>query len=87
MSTTISQGETVKLRPKSRHGKNRLNEHGEHWVVMNVSTFKGQPALHLRSKGKTFKMGQTWTFDGRWVLLNNDSDFEIVQVDKSEFRL
>ncbi len=87
MSTTISQGETVKLRPKSRHGKNRLNEHGDHWIVMNVSTFKGQPALHLRSKNKTFKMGQTWTFDGRWVLLKDDSDFDIVQVDKSEFRL
>jgi len=87
MSTTISQGEIVKLKPKSRHGKNRLNEHGEHWVVMNVGAFKGQPALHLRSKGKTFKMGSSWVFDGRWVLLNNDSDFEIVQVDRSEFRM
>jgi len=82
MSTTISklkQGAQVRLSPKSRHGKNRINQHGDTWVVMNVSTFRGQPAVNLRSMGKTFKMGSSWVFDGRWVQLNNDSDFDIIE--------
>ena len=82
MSTTISkmkQGDQVRLSPKSRHGKNRIHQHGDRWVVMNVSTFRGQPAVHLRSMGKTFKMGSSWVFDGRWVQLNNDPDFDIIE--------
>ena len=82
MSTTISkmkQGDQVRLGPKSRHGKNRINQHGDTWVVMNVSTFRGQPAVNLRSMGKTFKMGSSWVFDGRWVQLNNDPDFDIIE--------
>ena len=82
MSTTISkmkQGDQVRLSPKSRHGKNRINQHGDTWVVMNVSTFRGQPAVNLRSMGNTFKMGSSWVFDGRWVQLNNDSDFDIIE--------
>ena len=82
MSTTISkmkQGDQVRLSPKSRHGKNRINQHGDTWVVMNVSTFRGQPAVNLRSMGKTFKMGSSWVFDGRWVQQNNDSDFDIIE--------
>ena len=82
MSITISQGAIVKLEPHSRHGKNRINQHGDRWVVMNVSTFRGQPAVHLRSMDKTFKMGSSWVFDGRGVLLQNDENFTI-QVDKS----
>ena len=82
MSITISQGAIVKLEPHSRHGKNRINQHGDRWVVMNVSTFRGQPAVHLRSMDKTFKMGSSWVFDGRWVLLQNDANFTI-QGDKS----
>ena len=82
MSTTISklkQVDQVRLSPKCRHGKNRINQHGDTWVVMNVSTFRGQPAVNLRSMGKTFKMGSSWVFDGRWVQLNNDSDFDIIE--------
>ena len=82
MSIMISQGAIVKLKPHSRHGKNRINQHGDRWVVMNVSTFRGHPAVHLRSMDKTFKMGSSWVFDGRWVLLQNDENFTI-QVDKS----
>ena len=82
MSITISQGAIIKLKPHSRHCKNRINQHGDRWVVMNVSTFRVQPAVHLRSMDKTFKMGSSWVFDGRWVLLQNDENFTI-QVDKS----
>ena len=74
----MRQGDTITLEPKTRHGKNRVNEHGADWIVMNTVRFKGQPAVHLRSVDKTFKMGQAWTFDGRWVLINNDPDFDII---------
>ena len=74
----MRQGDTITLEPKTRHGKNRVNEHGADWIVMNTGRFKGQPAVHLRSVDKTFKMGQALTFDGRWVLINNDPDFDII---------
>ena len=74
----MRQGDTITLEPKTRHGKNRVNEHGADWIVMNTGRFKGQPAVHLRSVDKTFKMGRAWTFDGRWVLINNDPDFDII---------
>ena len=74
----MRQGDTITLEPKTRHGKNRVNEHGADWIVMNTGRFKGQPAVHLRSVDKTFKMGQAWTFDGRWVLIKNDPDFDII---------
>jgi hypothetical protein len=74
----MRQGDTITLEPKTRHGKNRVNEHGADWIVMNTGRFKGQPAVHLRSVDKTFKMGQAWTFDGRWFLINNDPDFDII---------
>ena len=73
----MKQGELIRLVPKTRHGKNRIHQHGDEWIVLNLSKFKGQPALHLRSKDKTFKMGTAMTFDGRWVLINNDPDFDI----------
>ena len=59
----MRQGDTITLEPKTRHGKNRINEHGADWIVMNTGRFK---------------VGQAWTFDGRWVLINNDPDFDII---------
>ena len=60
------------LKGKTRHGKNRINQHGSTWMIEGVSTFQGQPAMHLRSENKTDKGG----FDGRWVHLKDDKDFE-----------
>ena len=64
-------GKWVLLKGKTRHGKNRINQHGDMWVIENVSTFQGQPAMMLRSKNKTDKGG----FDSRWVLLRDDPNF------------
>ena len=64
-------GKWVLLKGKTRHGKNRINQHGDMWVIESVSTFQGQPAMMLRSENKTDKGG----FDGRWVLLRDDPNF------------
>ena len=65
-------GKWVILKGKTRHGKNRINQHGSTWMIEGISTFQGQPAMHLRSENKTDKGG----FDGRWVHLKDDKDFE-----------
>ena len=55
----------VKLKAKTRHGKNRIHQH------------RGRPALSLQSLERTF-MGR---FDGRWVLERNDENFDWVEVE------
>lgn len=70
--------EKVVLRGKTRHGKNRLNQHGETWIVIEEKTFQGQPAIRLRSTKKTEGQAGKKGFDTRWVLIDNDRDFEIV---------
>ena len=61
----------VILKGKSRHGKNRIQQHGSLWFVENFAKFRGQDAMRLRSENKTDKGG----FDERWVLLKDDPNF------------
>ncbi len=68
-------GKWVLLKGKTRHGKNRIQQHGMEWVVEKVSTFQGQPAMMLRSKNETFKLGDKMMHDSRWVLLRDDPNF------------
>ena len=64
-------GKWVLLKGKTRHGKNRINQHGNMWLIESVANFQGQPSMLLRSENKTDKGG----FDGRWVLLRDDPNF------------
>lgn len=70
--------EQVVLRGKTRHGKNRINQHGDKWLVVKVGKFKGQPAVALRSFDKTEGPRNSKGFDSRWVLIQDDPNFEIV---------
>lgn len=65
----------VILKGKTRHGKNRIEQHGDQWFVEELGKFNGQDAMMLRSAGKTFKLGDNWIRDSRWVLLKNDPNF------------
>ena len=47
-------GRLIILSGKTRHGKNRINEHGERWKIREISTFLGRPAVHVESKDETF---------------------------------
>ena len=60
----------ITLKGKSRHGKNRINQHGKLWIVQDVRNFD----ILLRSKDKTFRDN---TFDIRTVNTLNDPDFII----------
>ena len=69
----------VRLKGISGHGKNRIREHGDLWlVVMKTPNDK----VLLRSKAKTFKMPSGMKhFDGRWIDLPTDKNFEVIGVD------
>ena len=78
-------GRWVLLKGKTRHGKNRINQHGDMWLIEEVATFQGQPAMRLRSEKETFVIRgrgnskQEWKttlmHDNRWVLLRDDPNF------------
>jgi len=71
---------TVKLIGKTRHGKNRIAQHGEIW---EVESEHGNIML-LKSLEETFVItGSTTCFDKRWVSVENDRDFEVV-IDQGE---
>ena len=73
----LKSGETsiVILEGLTRHGKNRINQHGSVWQFQKIDKFNGQPAFKLISLDKTFKCGDEWIHDGRWVLIDNDPNF------------
>lgn len=52
----------------SHKGKNRCRENGKVWTVITDAAFQGQPAFMVES---------VLTKDRRWVLKENDCDFNI----------
>ena len=84
-------GDRVRLTGKTRHGKNRINQHGDVWVVeapgmaqtilltSAIGRFRGQEAIGLRSLNKTEGPKDRETgermFDRRWVLVRGDENF------------
>lgn len=75
----ISEATWITLTGKTRHGKNRINQHGNKWLVMKIGKFQGQPALALRSFDKTEGPKDNKGFDSRWVLIQEDPNFAITQ--------
>lgn len=76
--------EFVTLKGKTRHGKNRINQHGTRWRVKSHGTFRGSPALSITSLDKTEGPRDKKGHDSRWVLKDNDPDFEIVEMSDEE---
>jgi len=70
-------GDTITLKPKSKHGKDRIHQHGTVWKVRLMAGGR----IFLESSNKTFRLGDhtnpTMTKDARWVDLSGDKDFEI----------
>ena len=75
----MKPGEIIQLKGKTRHGKNRIHQHGDFWIIETDDRFRGQPAWSLRSLEKTEGPKNNKGFDGRWVLKNNDPNFEIME--------
>jgi hypothetical protein len=68
-------GSEIKLKPISKHGKDRVNQFGKLWILKSVVDKVGfderkGPWLGLTDSGNKK--------DFRWVKLNQDKNFEIV---------
>ena len=78
----------VILKGKTRHGKNRIAQHGSKWFVEKVDKFRGQSAMFLRSENETFAIRgrgnskeewkTTMIHDQRWVHIKEDKNFQVV---------
>jgi hypothetical protein len=78
----ICIGDFVRLRGKTRHGKNRINQHGDVWEVVDEQLTK----ILLQSLQNTFKdtPNRVAEKDWRWISSVDDKNFEIVEHLKGE---
>ena len=67
----LEEGGWVTLTGKTRHGKNRINQHGAKWEVIELRNGK----MLLESENKTEGPRDNKGHDWRWVDLHNDKDF------------
>ena len=84
----------VELKGKSRHGKNRVNQHGTLWEVKGTSlthdsrisfaTKAPGPWLWLESIDCKCSTCEKWGQDGRWVSERNDDNFEVTIIEENE---
>ena len=72
--------EQVRLIGKTKHGKDRIRQHGDVWNVLAHSTPLAR-RLVLQSLGDTFTLGDRKIKDVRGVLPFDDPNFDIVVQD------
>ena len=69
-------GRVVFLKGKSRHGKNRIKQHGEHWQVIDRTS---SGVLHIQSiECRCPECTKLGSQDWRWISETDDPNFEIV---------
>ena len=73
----MQKGTQIILTGISRHGKNRIEQHGNPWTVTDTRMFNGNDAFHCTSENETFSVGTQGKKikDGRWVFLQGDPNF------------
>lgn len=71
-------GDKVILIAKTRHGKNRLNQHGNPWKVLGFDGSGRSRRVRLESPNETFSISKDTpnVKDVRWVDLEDDRDFD-----------
>ena len=86
----------VQLKPKSRHGKNRVKQHGDMWKVKNIvddhiigkgfvrSSNAPGPWLWLESINCKCSTCDKWGQDGRWVSEVRDDNFDVTIIEENE---
>ena len=72
----IEPGNQVKLKGKSKHGKNRIQRFGEDFWISEVRD-RIHTTAHKNLPGP-FLMVFSKTGDSRWVALSDDPDFDVV---------
>jgi len=78
----IDTGKILRLKGKTKKGKDRINQHGELWKVTMIKPFEG--VMRLESLNDTFKFNGEWRKDVRWVnveIVRNDENFELVGIE------
>ena len=73
--------EQVRLIGKTKHGKDRIRQHGNVWNVLAHPTALSARRLVLESLHETFTLGDTKIKDVRGVLPFDDPNFDIVVQD------
>jgi len=72
------RGEILRLKGKSRKGKNRVKENGDDWVILeavsSVSALKGQPGFLIAPVADLIEGYDRNKM--RWMHQQNDPDFE-----------
>ena len=71
----IEVGDTITLRGLTQHGRNRINQHGDKWLVKKIEF----GSVFVESTGDTFSMPGGKVKDSRWVDISWDKDFSIVE--------
>ena len=75
MLNKSDEGKFIRLKGVSGHGKNRIRQHGDVWLIVKVEKNKAM----LRSLNTTFKVGGVMHHDGRWIDVDADPDFDKVE--------
>ena len=73
----VTVGQRVLLKGKSRHGKNRIQQHGSMWTVTRLGQFNGHDAFQCESEHATFSIGTQGRKikDCRWVFTKDAPNF------------
>ena len=76
----------LKLTAITRHGHNKINQHGNVYEVlklsMKVSCLNNRPGFLIESLENTCKLSsKVWQKDWRWIACENDMDFNFTIVD------
>ncbi len=71
----LQVNDTVILTGKTRHGKNRIQQHGNNWFVKEVRGGWMLLESEFKTEGPKHNKGLDW----RWVSLQNDPNFEWVK--------
>lgn len=72
MMNFVQVGNWITLTGKTMHAKNRLEQNGNAWLVLEVDHDK----MRVRSAQKTEGPRRKKRFDGRWIWLEDDNDFD-----------
>ena len=82
----VVTGTRVKLRGKTRKGKNRVSEHGQEWVAERISDrvlFDDRPGPWCLAAPVASKHPKA-EHASRWINLRADQDFHIEEIPCAE---
>ena len=74
----MKRNDWITLKGISLHGKNIIRNHGDTWLVCNMSRER-KNRICIESKEKTFKNNDVMQHDVRWISTVDSADFEVIR--------